>query len=63
MKGFKEEAYTITPKMDGQLNLFYYELLADIKDRDGTEVGVCVVELLPGVYNQTHPLDAFARVK
>jgi predicted secreted hydrolase len=55
--------YTIVPKIDGQLNLFYYELLADIKDAKGRDVGYCFVELLPGVYNQTNPLKAFSRVK
>lgn len=61
MKGVKDEEYTITPKIDGQLNLFYFELLADIKDRNGKVVGYCMVELLPGVYNKQTPLDAFAR--
>ena len=62
MSGVKDEQYTITPKIDGQLNLFYYELLADIKDKNSKDVGYCVVELLPGVYNETSALDAFARV-
>jgi predicted secreted hydrolase len=62
-KGMKDEEYTIVPKIDGQLNMFYYELLADIKDRDGQVVGFCVVELLPGVYNENNPLDAFARTR
>ncbi len=63
IKGVKDEAYTITPKIDGQLNLFYFELLADIQDREGKAVGYCVVELLPGVYNKSNPLAAFARTK
>lgn len=62
MKGIKDQDYTITPKIAGQLNLFYFELLAEIKDRSGTVVGYCVVELLPGVYNRNNPLAAFARV-
>ena len=62
-KGVKAEEYTIVPKIDGQLNMFYFELLADIKDRGGNIVGYCVVELLPGVYNQNNPLDAFARTQ
>jgi len=61
LKGVKAEQYTITPKIDGQLNLFYFELLADIKDSAGTTVGYCVVELLPGVYNKSNPFAAFAR--
>lgn len=58
MKDIKEEQYTIIPKMDGQLNLFYLELLADIKDKDGKNVGYCVVELLPGVYNEKMNIGA-----
>jgi hypothetical protein len=40
-----------------QFNLFFYELLADITDRNGRVVGYCFVELLPGVYNEK--LDSF----
>ncbi len=58
MKGIKNEQYTIIPKMDGQLNLFYFELLADVKDKDGRNVGYCVVELLPGVYNEKMKISA-----
>lgn len=64
IKGIKDEEYTIIPKIDGQINLFYFELLADIKDRAGKNVGYCVVELLPGVYNEkVSNIAAFARVK
>lgn len=63
LRGIKDEQYTITPKIDGQLNLFYFEMLADIKDRDGKVVGYCMVELLPGVYNKSNPIKAFARTK
>ena len=63
LKGVKDEKYSIIPKMEGQLNLFYFELLADIMDKRGKKVGYCVVELLPGVYNEISPLAAFARVK
>ena len=64
MKGVKDQEYTIVPKIDGQLNLFYFELLADIKDEAGNIVGYCVVELLPGVYNEkSTAMAAFARVK
>jgi predicted secreted hydrolase len=63
LKGIKAGEYTITPKIEGQLNLFYYELLADITDQSGRNAGYCVVELLPGVYNETNPLAAFTRVK
>ena len=37
--------------MDGQINLAYYELLADIVNPKGEKVGYCFVELLPGVRN------------
>lgn len=63
MKGTKDEAYTIVPKIDGQLNLFYYELLADVKDKDGNNVGYCMMENLPGVYNKISMMGAFKRVK
>jgi predicted secreted hydrolase len=64
MKDVKDKEYTIIPKMDGQLNLTYYELLADVKDREGNIVGYCVVELLPGVYNEKINVGAvLARIK
>jgi hypothetical protein len=59
----KDAAYTIIPKIDGQLNRFYFELLANIKDKSGNNVGYCVVELLPGVYNETNARAVLARVK
>jgi predicted secreted hydrolase len=62
LRGVKDQDYTIVPKIDGQLNLFYFELLADIQNRDGKVVGYCVVELLPGVYNKNNAFAAFARV-
>jgi predicted secreted hydrolase len=64
MKGVKDQEYSIIPKMDGQLNLFYFEMLADIKDKSGKVVGYCFVELLPGARNKKTPIGAaFARVK
>jgi predicted secreted hydrolase len=63
MKGVKDEVYTIKPVIDGQLNMFYFEELAEIKDRADNSVGYCFVELLPGVYNKTNPLYAFQRTK
>lgn len=51
MVGIREEEYTITPKTDGQFNLFFYELLADIVNENGKVVGYCFVELLPGARN------------
>jgi predicted secreted hydrolase len=64
MKNIKDAEYMIIPKIDGQLNLFYFELLADVMDKSGTSVGYCVVELLPGVYNEKMKISAaMARVK
>lgn len=64
LPGLKDELYRIVPKTDGQLNLFYYELLADIQDKNGKVVGYCVVELLPGVYNEKMKISAaWAQVK
>lgn len=64
MKGIKDGEYTIIPKTEGQLNLTYFELLADVKDKSGKVVGYCVVELLPGVYNEKINVGAvLARVK
>ena len=64
LRGVKDEEYTIRPKMDGQLNLTYYELLADVIDKNGDIVGYCVVELLPGVYNENIKVWAvLARIK
>jgi predicted secreted hydrolase len=62
MKGVKDENYTIVPKIDGQFNFFYFEMLADIKDETGTVVGYCYVELMPGVLNKQSNRAAFARV-
>lgn len=63
MPGVKDEEYTLRPKLDGQFNLFFYELLAEIVDSNGSVVGYCVVELLPGVYNKKlNSFNAFKRV-
>ena len=51
MPGIKEENYAIRPLMDGQMNLAYFELLAEIINPRGEMVGYCFVELLPGVRN------------
>jgi hypothetical protein len=63
IKGIKDEQYSLVPKIDGQLNLFYFKLLADIKDKAGNVVGFCMVEILPGVYDEkSTAMAAFARV-
>jgi predicted secreted hydrolase len=61
MKGVKDEEYTLTPKIDGQFNFYFFELLAEIRDNNGTLVGYAVVELMPGVYNEK--LDSFRAFK
>lgn len=61
LNSLKDGEYEIIPIMDGQMNLFYFELLAEIRDIKGDKVGYCVTELLPGVYNEINPLDAFVR--
>lgn len=50
--GIKDEEYTVTPKINGQFNVFFFELLAEIKNKKGELVGYSVTELLPGVYNE-----------
>jgi predicted secreted hydrolase len=52
MVGGKAKEYLVQPVMKGQLNLFFFELLADVIDTDGNRVGYCVVELLPGARNK-----------
>ncbi len=47
--GIKEEKYKIVPLMKGQVNLAYFELMAEIINMKGERVGYCFVELLPGV--------------
>jgi len=52
MPGIKDEKYTISPIMHGQMNSFYLEELANIIDENGNKVGICIVELMPGVINE-----------
>ncbi len=60
--GLKAEHYTIRPLMKGQLNLAYFEQLAGIYDPVDQQVGLCFVELLPGVYNKVSPTLLFKKV-
>ena len=48
----KDEEYKIILIIDGQLNLAYFEQLCYIYDSFDKLVGMCFVELLPGVYNK-----------
>ena len=54
MPGIKDEIYSVKPKIEGQWNGGFFELLADVTAQDGRHVGVCYVELLPGVLNDTN---------
>ncbi len=36
MKGIKDEEYTIVPKINGQFNVFFFELLAEVKNKSGS---------------------------
>lgn len=59
MPGVKEEKYEIRPLTDGQLNLFYFELIAGIYNSAGMQVGLCMVELLPGARNPQSAINVF----
>jgi predicted secreted hydrolase len=61
--GYKDEEYTVTPLMEGQMNIGYYEQLAEITNKEGKQVGLCFVELLPGVYNEKYPDTVFSKVE
>lgn len=58
LPGVKEERYEIRPLTDGQINLFYFELIAGIYNSAGQQMGLCMVELLPGVRNPQSKLSA-----
>lgn len=61
--GIKEEKYEIKAISDGQINLAYYEQLCKIYNEEDKEVGLCFVELLPGVYNdKIRVKDLFKKV-
>lgn len=61
--GLKEERYTITPLLKGQMNMGYYELLAGISNNKNERVGLCFVELLPGVYNKKFKRSLLAKTE
>ena len=64
MPGVKEEKYELRPLIEGQVNLAYFELLAEVINPRGERVGLCVVELLPGARNPNKKmgLDLFKKV-
>jgi predicted secreted hydrolase len=53
LPGIKEEQYEIRPIMEGQFNLAYFELIAEIINPEKERVGYCFVELIPGARNPT----------
>lgn len=57
--GLKEEHYTVKPIIDGQMNLGYFELLAEVLNDSNERVGYCFVELLPGPYNEKFKVVLF----
>jgi hypothetical protein len=62
----KETAYTwshTSLAVVGKLSLFHFELLADMRDMSGIDVGSCSVELLPGVHNVITVSAALARAR
>jgi len=62
--GWKEEHHTIRPLMAGQLNLAYFEQRAGIYDASDEQVGLCFVELEPGVCNEkVNPALLFKKVE
>lgn len=62
MPGVKTEEYTLKPKTEGQFNISFFELIADVLDSHGVLVGYCFVELLPGARNKKlNNLLAFKR--
>ncbi len=52
INGVKDGEYLVKPVTDGQFNVFFYELLAEVLDKAGIRVGYCFVELLPGARNK-----------
>jgi predicted secreted hydrolase len=63
MPGVKEEKYEIRSLTNGQLNLAYFELLAGIYNKEGKQVGLCMVELLPGARNPQNKINPFNMFK
>ncbi|NHI95025.1 MAG: hypothetical protein EAX96_21220 [Candidatus Lokiarchaeota archaeon] len=50
--GIKEERYEIKPLMKGQLNIAYFEMMAELLNAEGKRVGYCFIELLSGARNK-----------
>ena len=58
LPGIKDENYRILPMNEEQYNGGYYEIMARVIKTDGTEVGYCFVELLPGVRQDGKKLNS-----
>ncbi len=52
LPGIKEEKYEIRPMSEGQFNVAYFELLAEILNEKKERVGYCFVELISGARNK-----------
>ncbi|MFX0094069.1 MAG: lipocalin-like domain-containing protein [Candidatus Hodarchaeota archaeon] len=50
--GIKEEKYEINPLTEGQFNIAYFELLAEVLNTKKERVGYCFVELISGARNK-----------
>lgn len=50
--GIKDSEYDIRPLFKGQMNIGYFEQVCGIYDKTNKQVGIAIVELLPGVYNK-----------
>ena len=53
LPGIKEEQYEIRPIIEGQYNIAYFEIMAEIINPKNECVGFCFVELGPGARNPT----------
>ena len=47
----KDNDYDLRPQYKGQMNIGYFEQVCGIYDKTNKQVGIAIVELLPGVYN------------
>ena len=56
LPGVKGEDFTLKPINQAQLSGAFLEILCTIEDVQGHNVGLCYVELLPGVYNDVTSL-------
>jgi hypothetical protein len=59
--GMNGKKYKIVPKIDGMINIVFFELMASVIDEYGKEVGYAFVELLPGVRNKVDAKNAFKK--